>query len=104
MLRAPSAVIALLVIVCASAYARERSADEDLRYYLKAPAGGGDVFTQGKLDGIDYRKLLRGAVAYDRPSLVGLFPSTAPRHLLGEGEETNRTLLLDLLEHGGVPP
>lgn len=101
MVRASSSVIALLLIVCASAYARERSAEKDLRYYLKAPASGGDVFTQGKLDGVDYRKLLRGAVGYDRPSLVGLFRYTASRHLMGEGAETNCSILHDLLEHCG---
>jgi len=54
------------------------------------------------LDGVDYRKLLRGAVAYDRASLVGIFRYTANgRRLMGEGAETNCEILHALLEHWG---
>jgi hypothetical protein len=95
------AILALLLVACTSVWARERTAEEDLRYYLEARVSGGDVFTQGKLDGVDYRKLLRGAIAHDRASLVGIFRYTATRHLMGEGAETNCSILHDLLEHWG---
>jgi hypothetical protein len=72
MVSARSVVLVLHLIVCSSVRAHERTAEEDLRYYLNAPVSPGDVFTQGKLDGVDYRKLLRGAVAYDSASLLGI--------------------------------
>jgi hypothetical protein len=96
-----SAVLALLLVASTSGWARERTAEEDLRYYLNAPVSGGDVFSQGKLDGIDYRKLLRGTVAYDRPSLAGIFRYTANGRLMGEGAETNSIILHAVLHHWG---
>ncbi|MGI8570292.1 MAG: hypothetical protein ACR2KT_15200 [Methylocella sp.] len=89
------------MITGTSGLARERTAEEDLRYYLSALVSPGDVFSQGKLDGVDYRKLLRGAVAYDRHSLAGIFHYTANGRLTGEGAETNSILLHALLHHWG---
>src|SRR5437667_12818726 len=66
-----------------------------------SPESRGGVFAQGKLDGVDYRKLLRGAVAYDRDSLFGLFRYTADGQLMGEGAETNCEILQLLLQHWG---
>jgi hypothetical protein len=48
-----------------------------------------------------YRKLLRGAVAYDGASLVGIFRYTATRQLMGAGAEDNCSILHALLEHWG---
>src|SRR3954452_5487780 len=101
MLSTRFAVLALVLSACTSSRARERTGEEDLRYYLEAPVSGGDVFTQGKLDGVDYRKLLRGAIAYDSVSLAGIFRYTANGRLMGEGAETNCSILHDLLEHCG---
>src|SRR5438270_724537 len=101
MVKTRSLVAALLVLPAIPASAREQTAEETLRYFLTAPAERGDVFSQGKLDGIDYRKLLRGAVAYDRASLVAIFRYTANGRLMGEGAETNSTILHALLEHWG---
>ena len=52
-------------------------------------------------DGVDYRKLLRGAVAYDRASLRALFRYTANGKLMGEGADTNCEILHHLLEIWG---
>ena len=90
-----------MFLSAASTSARERSAAETLRYYLAQPTSRGDVFSQGKLDGVDYRRLLRGAVAYDRASLVGIFQCTADGQLMGEGAETNCEILHALLERWG---
>jgi hypothetical protein len=96
-----SALLALVLLPLAFAYAGKREAEERLRYWLQQPDSRGGVFSQGKLDGVDYRKLLRGAVAYDRASLAGLFRYTADGQLMGEGAETNCEILHALLEHWG---
>ena len=96
-----SALLALVLLPLAFAYADKREAEERLRYWLRQPDSRGGVFSQGKLDGVDYRKLLRGAVAYDRASLAGLFRYTVDGQLMGEGAETNCEILHALLEHWG---
>jgi hypothetical protein len=101
MVNARSAILALLFVPFALTYADKREAEARLAYWLQQPDQRGSVFSQGKLDGVDYRKLLRGAVAYDRDSLVGLFRYTAYGKLMGEGAETNSEILHDLLEHWG---
>jgi hypothetical protein len=101
MVNARLAAAALIALAATNALARERTSEETLHYYLKRPASRGDVFSQGKLDGVDYRKLLRGAVAYDRRSLIGIFRYTANGRLMGEGAEDNCSILHALLEHWG---
>ncbi|SRR6266498_2434960 len=101
MVSARSAILGLVFLPLAFTYAGKREAEEKLRYWLQQPDLRGGVFSQGKLDGVDYRKLLRGAVAYDRASLVGIFRYTANGQLMGEGAETNCEILHALLEHWG---
>ena len=101
MVSARATIFALLFTTVASTWGRERTAEETLHYWLNQPDSRGGVFSQGKLDGVDYRKLLRGAVAYDRASLVGIFRYTANGQLMGEGAETNCEILHALLEHWG---
>src|SRR6266699_2579231 len=101
MVSARSALLALVLLPLAFAHADRREAEERLRFWLQQPDSRGGVFAQGKLDGVDYRKLLRGAVAYDRASLAGLFRYTANGKLMGEGAKTNCEILHDLLEHWG---
>src|SRR6266567_8329552 len=101
MVSARATIFAVLFTTVASTWGRERTAEETLHYWLQQPDSRGGVFSQGKLDGVDYRKLLRGAVAYDRASLAGLFRYTANGKLMGEGAETNCEILHDLLEHWG---
>ena len=91
--------IALLIGGCASF--AERSPDRQLRDYLAAPSESGNVFAQGTLDGVDYRKLLRGAVARDAQSLAGIFRYTANGQLMGEGAEANCDILFQLLRVWG---
>ena len=101
MVNARSTLFALLFVPLALAYADKREAEARLKYWLEQPNQRGGVFSQGELDGVNYRKLLRGAVAYDRDSLVGLFRYTATGKLMGEGGETNSEILHCLLEHWG---
>ncbi len=95
------AVLVLVLLPLAFTYADKRHAEGRLRYWLQQPDSRGGVFSQGKLDGVDYRRLLRGAVAYDHASLVGIFRYTATRRLMGEGAEDNCSILRALLEHWG---
>jgi hypothetical protein len=90
-----------MLLPLAVTYAEKRKAEERLRYWLRQPDSRGGVFSQGKLDGVNYRKLLRGAVAYDDASLIGIFRYTANGRLMGEGAETNCEILHALLEHWG---
>ena|ERR1700680_1054379 len=101
MVSARSAILGLVFLPLAFTCAGKREAEAKLRYWLQQPDSRGGVFFQGKLDGVDYRKLLRGAVAYDRSSLVGIFRYTANGQLMGEGAETNCEILHALLEHWG---
>jgi|SRR6266550_2722320 len=101
MVSARVTIFALLFVAVANTWGRERTAEEILRYWLNQPDSRGGVFSQGKLDGVDYRKLLRGAVAYHRESLAGIFRYTAEGKLMGEGAETNCEILHALLEHWG---
>jgi hypothetical protein len=71
------------------------NAGERLKYWLTA--GSDTVFGQGKLDGVDYRKLLRGAVAMDAKSLSGIFQYTANGQLMGAGADDNCDILHQLL-------
>ena len=71
------------------------NAGERLKYWLTA--GSDTVFGQGKLDGVDYRRLLRAAVAMDAKSLSGIFQYTANGQLMGAGADDNCDILHQLL-------
>jgi hypothetical protein len=101
MVRVPSTVLALMLLPLALAYASKREAGERLYWWLQQPGSHGGVFAQGRLDGVDYRKLLRGAVAYDRQSLTSIFGYTMNGQLMGDGADTNCEILHLLLEYWG---
>ena len=101
MVSARSTLLALMLLPLALAHAGKREAAERLRWWLQQPESCGDVFAQGRLDGVDYRKLLRGAVAYDRESLAGIFRYTVNGQLMGVGADMNCEILYLLLEHWG---
>jgi hypothetical protein len=94
-------LFALFAVSCATP---ENDPGRQLRYYLNMPAEPGDFFTQGTLDGVNYRRLLRGAMAKDSQSLRGLFRYTATGQLWGEGGESNDDVLLQLLKLWGDAP
>lgn len=73
------------------------NAGERLKYWLTTKSDTGSVFGQGKLDGVDYRKLLRAAVAMDAKSLSGIFRYTANGRLMGAGADDNCDILHQLL-------
>jgi hypothetical protein len=100
MIRFHVAVFAIS-IAAVTASAHERTPEQTLQYYLSIQARRGDVFSQGKLDSVDYRKLLRGAIAYDNDSLAAIFRYTANGRLIGEGAEDNSVILEALLHHWG---
>ena len=100
MVKSRVAVFALIV-ASVTVSAREPTPEETLHHYLSMPLRRGDIFSQGKLDGIDYRKLLRGAVAYDSASLVEIFRYTANGRLMGAGAEDNSAILNALLHYWG---
>lgn len=77
--------------------AADHTPEHQLRDYLAAKTERGDVFAQGKIDGVDYRNLLRGALAKDAKSLKGIFSYTANGQLMGEGAESNCDILRQLL-------
>ena len=96
------AILALLFSASvACAIASERTAEQQLRNYLASKSEPGSVFAQGTLDGVDYRKLLRGAVDKDSASLAGIFRYTANGKLMGEGAESNCAILHQLLRLWG---
>lgn len=73
------------------------SAHKQLQEYLNTPSEPGDVFTQAKLDQVEYRILLAGAISRQADSLAALFRYTANGNLMGEGAETNCDILRQLL-------
>jgi hypothetical protein len=101
MVNVRSTVLALVFLPLAFAYAGKRDAEDRLRWWLQQPQSVGGVFSQGKLDGVNYRKLLRGAVAYDRESLAAIFRYTVNGQLMGEGADTNCEILHLLLQYWG---
>jgi hypothetical protein len=101
MVSARSIVFMLVLLLLGYAHAGKREAEAKLRWWLQQPESRGGFFAQGRLDGVDYRKLLRGAVAYDRQSLAGIFRYTVNGQLMGEGADTNCEILHLLLEHWG---
>lgn len=94
-------LLVLVLAVVSTAIAGERTAELQLKEYLTDESYTGSVFAQGKLDGIDYRKLLRGAIRRDSASLAGIFRYTANGKLMGEGAESNCDILRQLLRFWG---
>jgi len=91
----------VIAIASVTASARDGTPEETLHYYVSIQPSRGDVFSQGKLDGVDYRTLLRGAVVYDSASLAEIFRYTATGHLIGAGAEDNSAILHALLHYWG---
>ena len=82
-------------------HGQDRDPGQRLQEYLAYPDSRGSVFAQGTMDGVDYRKLLRGAIHKDRTSLVRLFQYTAHGQLMGEGYDSNADILRQLLRLWG---
>ncbi len=94
-------IVLVLFLTAVNAIAGELTPLQRLQSYLDSPSERGSVFAQSKLDGVDYRNLLRGAVAKDSASLTGIFRYTANGKLLGEGAESNCDILYQLLHLWG---
>jgi hypothetical protein len=94
-------IVTILLAAGVCAFAEEGAPERELRSYLASKSERGSVFAQGTLDGIDYRKLLRGAVAKKSASLAGIFRYTANGKLMGEGAESNCDILRQLLRLWG---
>ena len=93
--------VTILFAACVCAFADGRPPEGELQTYHTSPSEGGSVFAQGTLDGVDYRKLLKGAVAKESRSLAGIFRYTANGKLMGEGAESNCDILRQLLRLWG---
>ena len=81
--------------------ADRKGLEKSLRIHLSAKEYGGSLLHQAKLDGVNYRKHLRGAIAEDDDSLSALFRYTHNGHLMGEGAEEHAEILLKLLRFWG---
>jgi len=81
-------------VVCNS---RDEDARETLQYYLGIKEERGNVFYQSRLDGINYKKLLRAAMNKDTESLRSLFEYSSNKNLMGEGAEDHVAILKALL-------
>lgn len=57
----------------------------------------GSVYAQAKIDGIDYRSVIKKATSHDRKALESLFAL----RFTGEGAETHCSILLDLMRFWG---
>jgi hypothetical protein len=90
-------IAAILISASVYAIAGERTAEQQLNSYLASKPEPGSVFAQGALDGVNYRKLLRGAVAKDAGALAGIFRYTANGKMMGGGAESNCDILHQLL-------
>lgn len=77
--------------------ARTRSVEQQLREDLAGKEAPGSLFYQARLDRVDYRKLLRGAIAKDDDALARLFRYTSTGNLMGEGAEEHCGILRKLL-------
>lgn len=91
----------ILAILSASCGTPSQRSKRRLQYYLAMPSERGSVFAQGTLDGVNYRRLLRGAIAKDPASLRGLFRYTAHGQIMGEGATDNDEILWHLLHTWG---
>ncbi|HEV7403383.1 MAG TPA: hypothetical protein VGO11_10665 [Chthoniobacteraceae bacterium] len=79
----------------------EESPRETLERFLREPAQRGSIFTQAKLDGLDYRPVLRKAVAGQERALVELFEFGVKGRFMGEASISHETILRALLDHLG---
>ena len=103
----PRVKIAFLLLLSGNLFcpiAAERTAEQRLSEYLASKTEIGSVFAQGTLDGVDYRKFLRGAIAKDSVALSALIRYTTNGKLMGEGAESNCDILRQLLRLWGDKP
>ena len=97
------AILFCCIVWVLPALADERTPEQALHAFLaesRTPQRG-DVFSQAAIDGVDYARLLRGAVASQRRALAGLFRYTATGKLMGEGAVSHASILVALLQHWG---
>jgi hypothetical protein len=90
-------IVVGLFIFSAVCYSRDENARETLQYYLSIKDERGNVFYQSRLDGINYKKLLRAAMNQDTESLEALFEYSSNKNLMGEGAEDHVAILRALL-------
>jgi hypothetical protein len=77
------------------------SARQTLEEYLRSPERLGNVFAQARLDGLNYRPVLRKAVAGHERALVEFLEFGVKSRFMGEGSIDHGTILQALLEHLG---
>jgi hypothetical protein len=100
-MRLPYAVTCVSIIILAVCHGIDRDPEETLHYFANLSEERGNVFYQAKLDGVDYRALLTGALAKDEKSLMALFKYTVKGNLMGEGADTHEAILQALLYYYG---
>lgn len=91
----------MLTVTAFHIYGKEESAKDTIEGVLNMKEERGNVLAQGRLDGVDYRKLLREASSKHTQSLVKLFEYTGNRSLMGEGAIENGEILKALLLYLG---
>ncbi len=92
--------IILSIVGCASAAELDPTqleAKRALETTVKMEEYGGSIFTQARLDKIDYRPILRRAIDHDEKALASLFTM----RFMGEGGETHCANLLQLMKLWG---
>ena len=82
--------------IAKKAAARE-AAKKKLEEAVGMDEAKGSVYAQAKLDGIDYRPILRKAIALDKESVESLFAMS----FMGEGGESHAANLLHLMQLSG---
>src|SRR5207247_8597428 len=75
-MRLPYTVTCVGLIILGVCYGIDQDPQETLHYFLNLSEQRGNIFYQAKLDGVDYRALLKGAMAKDEKSLTALFKYT----------------------------
>ena len=96
-IRRPVRVVCVLLTMLRVCYGIDQASSDTLHYFLNLKEERGNIFYQAKLDNVDYRVLLKGAIAKDEKSLNALFRYTAEGNLMGEGAETHGAILQALL-------
>jgi len=100
-MRLPYTVTCVGLIILGVCYGIDQDPQETLHYFLNLSEQRGNIFYQAKLDGVDYRALLKGAMAKDEKSLTALFKYTVKGSLMGEGADTHGAILQALLYYYG---
>jgi hypothetical protein len=91
----------LTVVSCSLASSEPTPSQIDAKRSLEENAKmeeyAGSIYAQAKIDGIDYRPILRSAIDLDQKSLISLFAMK----FMGEGGETHCEILKDLMRLWG---